>query len=325
MNVAFFEVEDWQRDFFKSKLKKDKLFFSSKALSSGDLKKIKDVDVLCVFVKSQVSKGVVDKLANLKLVVTMSTGYDHVDVKYCSKKGIKVSNVPNYGMNTVAQHTFALLLNLSKKIEPSLKQSKKAFVDRSVTRGFDLAGKTLGIIWTGNIGQEVIKMACGFSMKIIAFDVFKNMKAAKKLGYKYVSLDTLFKKSDVITLHVPLFKSTRHILNNAAFKKMKRGVVLINTARGALIDTKVLIGSLKKGKLGGVGLDVLEDESIFSPKKLLGRKVSSENKFLLHHPNVLVTNHNAFNTIEAIERIMKCTVSNIKGNIGKGKGVNLVK
>ena len=277
-------------------------------------------EILGVFTDSKVTKQVFDKLPKLKIIITFSTGFDHVDLAEAKRRKIPVCNVPTYGDYTVAQHTLTLMLALSKKLFESVKRVKEGNYDYHGMRGFDLKGKTLGVIGTGKIGQQLIRMIKGFEMNIIAYDPFPNKPFAKEFGFPYVTLDKLIKTSDIITLHVPLLKETHHLLNKKNLKLVKPGAYIINTSRGGLIDGEALLTGLQSNRIAGAGLDVLEDEEIMRDPVLLfsGKcqectiKNSLFNSMLIDHPRTIVTPHNAFNTIEAIYRIIDTSLDNLK-------------
>lgn len=329
MKIAFFEICDWEKDYLKENLKGNELLFFKEKLDKKLLKRISDVDVVSVFIYSSVDKSILKSLENLKAIVTRSTGFNHIDINECKKQNIKVYNVPDYGQNTVAEHTFALLLALSRKIHKSYEKTSRGDFSLDGLTGFDLKGKTIGIIGLGSIGRHVFRMSKGFEMKTLGYDVKKNKELEKK-GLKFVSLNKLFKESDIITLHCPLTKKTKHIINNKSIKYMKKGVYIINTARGGLIDTNALIKALANGKIGGAGLDVLEEEKVIKEEiQLLSKGFSKEsmenlleNHILLTFDNVIISPHNAFNSKEALDRILDITIKNIK-SINKKQG-NLV-
>ena len=331
--IAFFEIEEWEKPYLKEKLKGHKLYFFDDVLNENNVNKAKDLDIISIFIYSKINKKILDKLKKLKLISTRSTGFDHIDLKECKKRKIIVSNVPQYGENTVAEHTFALILNLTRKIHKAWERTRRLDFSQTGLRGVDLRGKTLGVVGSGSIGEHVIRMANGFEMKVIAFDVFKNKKLAKKLNFKYVGFDYLLKNSDIITLHCPYNKHTHHLINKKNINIIKKGALLINTARGALVETDALVNALDKGILGGAGLDVLEEECYIKedhqvmsknfPKKC-DMKTIIENHILAKKDNVIVTPHNAFNSIEALQRILDTTLENIKGCL-KGKVVNKIK
>jgi len=335
--IVFFEIEPWEEDYLRVELEKrlpEKVYleFFETPLTNRKIKQITDAEILAVFIYSNISRETVDNLPNLKFIATMSTGFDHIDLTACQKKGIKVSNVPYYGENTVAEHTFALILALSRKIPQSIERTRKGDFTLKNLRGFDLKDKTIGIIGLGHIGRQVAQIASGFRMKVIAYDVKKDLKTAKRLKVKYVGLDYLLKKSDIISLHAPYNPLTHHLINKKNIKKIKRGAYLINTARGGLVETEALILALEKGILAGAGLDVLEEECFVKEEKALltkpfqkecDLKTILQNHFLLQNPKVFITPHNAFNSQEALIRILDTTINNIIAFIKK-KPINLV-
>lgn len=334
--ISFFELEKWEEKYFQDKLGKTKslsLNFLAKPLSVAVLKKIKDVNILAVFIYSKIDKKILDQLPSLKFITTMSTGFDHIDLATCRAKGIKVSNVPYYGENTVAEHTLALILALARRLPESIERIKTGDFSLKGLRGFDLKDKTIGIIGLGHIGEHVARMAKGFEMRILAYDPKKNIALAKKLKIKYVALNYLLKNSDIISLHTPYNKKTHHLINKGNIKIIKPGAYLINTARGGLVETEAIIIALKKNILAGAGLDVLEEECfIKEEKELLSKpfqekcnlKTVLQNHFLIQDPRVLVTPHNAFNSEEALIRILDTTIDNIKSYL-IGKLINRVK
>jgi len=334
-NITFLELEKWEGKYLQDKLSKFKnlsLSFFSTPLNNSILGKIKNTNILAIFIYSQIDKKVLSQLPNLKFITTMSTGFDQIDLKACQEKNIKVSNVPFYGENTVAEHTFALILALSRKLPVSLEKAKKYDFTLDNLRGFDLKGKTLGIIGLGHIGEHVARMAEGFEMKVIVYDPKKNLKLAKKFGVKYVTLDYLLSHSDIISLHAPYNKNTHHLINKNNIKLIKKGAYLINTARGGLVETQSLIIALNKKILAGAGLDVLEEECfIKEEKELLAKpfqkkidlKTILQDHLLIQDQRVVVTPHNAFNSEEALRRILDTTVENIRAHL-KGKLINVV-
>lgn len=279
-------------------------------------------------------KETLQALPSLKVIATMSTGVDHIDVATCKKRGIVVCNVPTYGENTVAEHTFALILALSRKIYPSIQRTheQQRFETDTSLRGFDLHGKTLGIIGGGNIGKHVARIGVGFAMRVLVYDLHKDHNIAKEIGFQYVPLSQLVRHSDVITLHVPLIKQTYHLINRKTIAQMKKGVFIVNTARGGIIDTDALVKALREGRVAGVALDVLEEESEVKEefslltkqfKATANLKTILEDHLLMKMNNVIITPHNAFNSQEALQRILDTTLTNIEG-FSKGKIINAV-
>jgi D-lactate dehydrogenase len=266
------------------------------------------------------------------MITTRSTGFDHIDLAGAKEKKIIVCNVPFYGENTVAEHTFALILALSRRLPESVDRAKKGDFSLDGLRGFDLKGKTLGIVGLGHIGQHVARIAKGFEMKVVAYDLKQDKKLAKEMGFNYASLEELLSKSDIITLHAPYNKTTHHLINSENINLIKKGAYLVNTARGALIQTEALLKSLSIGVLAGAGLDVLEEECFIKEEaQLLSKefpktcdlKTVLRNHILLQQKNVIATPHNAFNSNEALMRILDTTVLNIKSFI-KNKPINKV-
>jgi D-lactate dehydrogenase len=333
MKIAFFEIEGWEKEYLEEKLKGHKLVFFNGELTKELVNNVKDVEVISVFIYSKINKNILEELKNLKAVVTRSTGFDHIDVKECNKRKIAVLNVPYYGENTVAEHTFALILALSRKIHKSYERTTRGNFSLEGLRGFDLKDKTIGIIGLGHIGKHVARIAKGFEMKILAYDLNKDLSFAKKTGVKYVDFEYLLKNSDIITLHCPYNKKTYHLINKKNIKLVKKGAYIINTARGGNVETRALVSSLARGDLGGAALDVLEEESIIKEEiQLLSKNFPKENlqnllenHLLLTFDNVIITPHNAFNSKEALERILEVTVENIKNVISKKKSGNFVK
>lgn len=326
--IVFFDLEPWEATYLKRHLKGFRVDCHSEPLTEKNVSLAKGADALGVFIYSSVTPSVLAKIPKLKLVSTLSTGYDHVDVNLCKRRGITVCNVPEYGSNTVAEHTFALILSMSRKIPQSVERTKRGDFRLENLRGWDLAGKTLGLIGLGKIGIHVARIAQGFEMNILAFDPY----AKKTPGIQLVSLNALLKESDVISLHCPLSEKTRHLLNGKTLKGVKKGAVLINTARGGLIETGALLKALYEKRLSAVALDVLEEEgSIREEKELLHEaflktfnfKTALQQHALLAQDNVLVTPHNAFNSQEALERILSTTVENVKGYF-QGKTQNAI-
>jgi D-lactate dehydrogenase len=331
MKIALFEVDDWEEKYLENKLKGYFLRFSKEALNSENAQQIKDFDAVSVFVYSKVEGQTIQEIPGLKLIVTRSTGFDHIDLEACKKRGVTVCNVPSYGENTVAEHTFALILSLSRNIcKACIKRFEHDFSIEGL-KGFDLKGKTIGVIGTGQIGLHVIRIAKGFGMNVVAYDVRQNRLLSEVLGFEYVSLEDLLAKSDVITLHVPYIKATHHLMNKDTFKLVKKGAILINTSRGSIVDTEALIQALDKKILAGAGLDVLEgEEFIKEEKQLLHEPKNLEvltsfvrEHVLLDKDNVVFTPHIAFYSQEALERILETTVQNVAAFIS-GNPQNVV-
>jgi D-lactate dehydrogenase len=333
MYLGFFEAEGWEKDVLEKELEGHSIIFTTNWLTKENVNNFKDLEILSVFICSQIDKELIDSLPNLKFIATRSTGFDHIDVNYCKEKGILISNVPEYGTKTVAEWTIGLMLSLMRRIYYAIDQIKEIeSFDLKNLRGEELDEKTLGVIGTGKIGKQVIKLAKAFGMNILAYDVYPDENFAKEYSIKYVSLENLLQNSDVITIHVNLSHSTYHLINKENIKLIKPGGYLINTARGGIVETEALVYALKEGILKGAALDVLEEETeikeeveflIKKEVELDEIKTLWQNHILMKMPNVLITPHNAFNSKESIERILKTTIENIKGFV-KGKPINLV-
>lgn len=330
MNITHFEVLDEDKKILQSLttniggLQQDKIDYVEENLSVTTAGRATNAEAVTVFVNSLVDKATIDALPNLKLIITRSTGFDHIDIDHAQSKGITVCNVPAYGSRTVAEFTFALILSLSRKVHSAIDQIKfKKSWDVSQFEGFNLQGKTLGVVGTGRIGLNVIQIAKGFDMKVVAHDAFPNEDKAKAYGFSYVpTLEDVLSVSDVVTLHVPATPDTHHLINLENISKFKSGALLINTARGDVIDPEALIKGLNAGTLGGAALDVLEGEhELKEEAELMASnhlsfdklKVLLEDHELMNHPKVIVTPHVAFNTKEARAEIMTTTMNNLSG------------
>lgn len=333
MKIAFFEVEDWQKDYLKEKFKSDDLSFFAEPLSLENINSALECSIVSPFIYSKINKDILQKLPDLKMVATRSTGFDHIDIQTTKENKIFVCNVPFYGENTVAEHTFALVLSLSRKLFDSVERARKGDFTLDGLRGFDLKGKTLGIIGLGHIGIHVARIAKGFEMNVLAFDSKEDKKLAKKINFEYTNFENLLAKSDIITLHTPDNKTTHHLINSGNINLIKKGAYLINTARGGLIETQALLKALSDDTLAGAGLDVLEEECFVKEEaQLLSKefpktcdlKTVLQNHILLQQKNVIITPHNAFNSSEALKRILDTTVENVISFIA-GKPQNIVK
>ena len=317
--IAFFEIQGWEKPFLRKALAGHELLFFKEPLTVKNVNKAKGCTVVSVFIYSQITNEVIEKIPTLKLVTTRSTGFDHVNSDLCKKKKIVVCNVPFYGENTVAEHTFALILALSRNVHKSYMRSIQNNFSIEGLIGFDLKGKTLGVVGAGHIGLHVIRIAKGFGMNVIAYDPNQNNFLAEVMNFKYAKLDDVLKKSDIITIHVPYNKFTHHLINAEKIKLLKKGAILINTARGGIIDTDALLLALDKKIIAGAGLDVLEgEEHIQEEKQLLyeGSNVESlreivRDKILLSKDNVVFTPHIGFYSHEALERIIHTSAENI--------------
>lgn len=324
--IVFLEVEAWEEAILKRLCPPTwhARYYAEEA-DRIDLGEISDAQIISVFIYSDMDATLLDQLPSLRMIATRSTGYNHINTAYCHEHNIVVSNVPSYGANTVAEHTFALLLSLSRNIYQARERTLRNDFSFHGLQGFDLMGKVLGVIGTGQIGQHVIRIAKGFEMQVLAYDPHQDVAASQRLGFEYVSLDELLARSDVISLHCPLTAETQHLIGKQAFKKMKKGVYLINTARGGLIATEALLRALDAGIIAGAGLDVLEEEeAVREERELLsgrfdGHKLRAvlRNHVLAKHERVIITPHIAFNSREAVERILETTLENISAYLAQ--------
>lgn len=331
MNITFFELEGWERPFLEKSLPGHALTFLERAVTESDAELLANSDIVSTFIFSQVKKPAFEATKKLKLVSTRSTGFDHIDCAEATRRGISVANVPEYGSNTVAEHTLALLLALSRRIIPAYIRTKGSQFSTKGLRGFDLLGKTIGIVGTGNIGLHVIRMARGFGMNVVAYDLYPRKALADVIGFEYVPLNTLLERSDIVSLHCPATKANHHLINADTIAKMKKGAVLINTARGTLVHTHDLLKALESGQISGAGLDVFEGEQAVKEDVELSAVADAaqlvaaiEAHRLLTREDVIVTPHNAFNSHEAVQRILDTTVENIRTFVETGKPANPV-
>jgi len=338
MKAAFFGLEKWEEEYVKENItarpEMEVLFFPQK-LDKDHLPPRTDFEIISVFVGSSLDKETLEKFPALKFITTRSTGFDHIDLEYCRVRKIIVANVPSYGENTVAEYTFGLILSLSRKIYEGVDRIRETgkFSSEGL-KGFDLRGKTLGVLGTGKIGCHVIRIAGGFEMKIIAFDPFPKNELVEKLGFEYKNtMEEVLTAADILTIHVPYMKETHHLLNERAFSLMKKEAYLINTSRGGVVETSALVKALLEKKLGGAGLDVLEEEGVikdeldflvFGHPEEHNLKTVLANHVLMDMPNVLITPHNAFNTAEALQRILDTTMENVESFL-QGQPQNTVK
>ncbi|MBI2442516.1 MAG: hydroxyacid dehydrogenase [Candidatus Levybacteria bacterium] len=320
VKIAFFEIEGWEKPLIEEKLGSYTLLFEQHALSPEVIVQYRDIDILSSRSYPNLTEELLKQFTNLKLVSTRTTGFDHIDLAYCRKNNIIVCNVPDYGSYTVAEHTLALMLAISRQLIQSVERTKKGDFRLKGLRGFELYGKTLGVVGTGSIGRSVIRLARCFGMEVLAFSRHTDAALAKKLGFTYVDLDTLLAKSDIVSLHVPYNKETHHLINKNNIMKCKKGSILINTARGGVVDTEAILKGLDTGILFAAGLDVLEEECYIRDEvQLLTEEFLKEcnlktqllNHVLLTKPNVIITPHNAFNSTEALQRIVNITIENI--------------
>ena len=343
MNIHYFSNEThhtdsvsgeaWEKEAVQRKLPNENIIFHDGALAAFPDVTDPTAEALCTFVESRIGEAEMSRFPALKLIATRSTGFDHIDLAAARARGVTVANVPFYGENTVAEFAFALLLALSRRvIDADERVRDTGTFSHDNLRGFDLAGKTIGVVGTGHIGAHLIRMAQGFGMKVVGFDAYPNADLSHTLNFSYAPLAELLAQSDIVTLHVPYNEHTRHLINRENIASMKKGSYLINTARGAVVETEALVEALRSGIVAGAALDVLEEEGELSDEAALltaphpnadALKIALENHYLIQHPRVIVTPHVAFNTTEAVERILDTTIENIK-NFAAGAPTNVV-
>ncbi len=285
------------------------------SINKIDIKEIKNSEILCVFIYDKLTGDLLSQFPKLKMVITRSVGFDHIDINYCKKRHITVCHIPAYSPKSIAEHTFALILTLSKKLKViSNRENLLNFSLDPEIISDDLYTQKIGVVGTGKIGSEVAKIALSFGMKVFAYDISKNTQLEKQ-GAEYVKLNTLLSKSDIITLHVPYNESTHHLINRNNINLLKRNAILINTSRGKVVDTDAVYYALLNKKIGGLGLDVFEDEEILTQKKYEEGKSSDKVIKILrlkNMENVIITPHSAFYTKDAVRNIKKQTVECIR-------------
>jgi D-lactate dehydrogenase len=322
MKIAFFSSKSYDQKYFnKSNENRDhELSFFEVSLKPSSAKLASGHDVVCAFVNDKISEETLKILSDQKigLIALRCAGFNNVDLEAADKYGIRVMRVPAYSPHAVAEHAVALILSLNRKIHKAYNRVRDNNFSLERLAGFDLHGKTIGVIGTGNIGLEFSRIMRGFGCKVIAFDVKKN-EEVQSLGVEYLELESLFKTSDIISLHCPLTPDTHHIINKNSLNMMKQGAMLINTSRGKLINTPDVIQSLVDRHLGYLGIDVYaEEEKLFF--KDLSEKIIDDEMIsrLLTFPNVLITAHQGFLTHEALEQIADTTLNNVE-DYGAGK------
>ncbi|MBR6523749.1 MAG: 2-hydroxyacid dehydrogenase [Clostridia bacterium] len=322
MKIAFFDTKPYDKTSFEKFGEKSGVtfkFFETK-LSEDTVGLANGFDGVCVFVNDTVNAPVIDRLCEfgVKIIALRCAGFNNVDMKQASGK-IHVVRVPAYSPYAVAEHTMALLLTSIRRIHKAYIRTKDFNFSLANLTGFDLHGKTVGVIGTGRIGRVFIDICAGFGMNVLAYDKFP----ASDSSIKYVSLDELFAESDVISLHCPLTEETRHIINEKSLAKCKQGVVILNTSRGALVDAEALLSGIKSRKVGAACLDVYEEESELFFEDFSGHILEDDTLArLISMPNVIVTSHQAFLTEEALSNIAETTVNNISEFFSSGKCKN---
>jgi D-lactate dehydrogenase len=315
MKIAVFSTKSYDRQFFNiaNEQHHHELIFLEPRLNRQTACLATDATAVCIFVNDEINKDTLETLASngLQLVALRCAGYNNVDVQAAKSLGVKLVRVPAYSPHAVAEHTVALMLALNRKLHRAYNRVREGNFSLEGLLGFDLHGRTIGIVGTGKIGQVVAQIMTGFGCKVLAYDLYPNTQC-ESIGVQYVALPQLFARSDIVTLHCPLTPETRHLINEQAIGQMKPHAMLINTGRGALIDTSAIIAALKSGQVGALGLDVYEQESeLFFEDH--SDQIIQDDTFarLMTFPNVMITGHQAFFTEDAMRAIAEVTLSNI--------------
>ena len=322
MQIAFFDTKPYDKISFESKATEDiKFKFYDTKLNEDTVDLAKGSDGVCVFVNDTVNSAVIDRLCEMgvKLVALRCAGFNNVDVKYAFGK-LHVVRVPAYSPYAVAEHAMALLLTSIRRIHKAYIRSRDFNFSLSGMTGFDLHGKTVGVIGTGKIGRVFIDICMGFGLNVLAYDKFPSKDIEDGEKVRYVELSELFEKSDIISLHCPLTDETHHMINESTLSKCKKGVIIINTSRGALVDAEALLSGIKDRQIGAACLDVYEEEADLFFEDNSGHILDDDVLArLISMPNVIVTSHQAFLTEEALSNIAETTVSNIRDMLIKGE------
>jgi len=335
LSIAFFDSKSYDIRFFEAEINAFNQsssrtvtpIYISEKISIDSVEKAAGCDAICVFVNDNVTAEIIEKIASLgvKAIALRCAGFNNVDLEAAKKHGMKVFRVPAYSPYSVAEHAVALLLGLNRKIHRAYNRTREHDFRLEGFLGFDLHGKTAGIIGTGKIGALTAEILSGFGMKVLLYDTYPNADLAQKINAEYVDLASVLSQSDVISLHCPLFPETHHILNKKAFDAMKDGVVIVNTSRGGLINGEDLVEAIRSKKVGGAGLDVYEYEQQYFFQDTSEDIVKDETlNTLLTFNNVIITSHQAFFTVEALTAIASVTVSNVTSYIFDGKEENVV-
>lgn len=316
ITVSVFDTKPYDREYLAKAQGADRLTwrFHDFRLCAETAPAAGGAQAVCVFVNDQADRACLEILASLgvKLLALRGAGYNNVDVPAARELGLDVVRVPAYSPHAVAEHAVALLLTLNRKIHRAYNRVRELNFSLSGLVGFDVHGKTVGIVGTGKIGRIAAQIFRGFGAEVLAHDCFPDAEWAAKGGVRYVEFDALLTASDVVSLHVPLLPDTRHLLNEQSLAQMKRGVVIVNTSRGKLIETTALIAALKSGQVGGVALDVYEEEEGIFFEDLSGQMLQDDElSLLINFPNVLITSHQGFLTHEALSEIARVTTTNL--------------
>jgi len=325
MKITFFSTKPYDKESFNKQNQQFgfELDYYDTHLGPHIINAVEKTDVVCVFVNDKVNAPVIEALAKkgVKVIALRCAGYNNVDLTAAKTNRIKVCRVPAYSPEAVAEHAVAMLLTLNRKTHKAYNRVREQNFSLNGLLGFDVHKKTVGVIGTGNIGRAFCKIMLGFGCHVVAYDIAVN-KELEALGVSFLTLSEILSQSDIISLHCPLNDQTHHIINSTSIAAMKNGVMLINTSRGGLIDTKAVIDALKSKQIGYLGIDVYEQEEKLFFRDLSANIIEDDTiQRLMSFPNVLVTAHQAFFTMEALQQIADVTLNNIKGLM---EGKNLV-
>ncbi len=324
MKIAFFSAQPYDIDSFEKYNQGNDLKFFSAQLNENTVGLANGFDAICSFVNDRLNKKVLSQLSSqgIKCVLLRCAGFNNVDLDTAKELGIDVYRVPAYSPNSVAEHAVALIQTLNRKTHKAYNRVREGNFSLQKLEGFDIFKKNVGVIGTGKIGAAFVKIMLGFGANVLAYDINPS-EELKNLGVKYVAINELFTQSDIISIHCPLNENTNHLINKASIDKMKNGVMIINTSRGALINTKDIIYALKKGQIGYLGLDVYEQEEHIFFKDLSETIISDDDiARLTTFPNVLITGHQGFFTNEALAEIAQTTFENANSYLNKTKTEN---
>jgi len=328
MRVAVFSTHPYDRQFLDRANggRRHELLFLESRLELGTVTTASDCQAVCVFVNDRLNAEVLRGLHGLgvRLVVLRSAGFNHVDLTVAAELGIAVGRVPEYSPHAVAEHTVALLLTLNRKIHRAHARVREGNFALEGLLGFDLYGRTVGVVGTGKIGRCFARIMRGFGCEVLATDPHPHAEA-EAMGVRYVALNELLARSDIVSLHCPLTPATHHLINASALAQMKRGAMLLNTSRGAVVDTPAVVAALKSGQLGHLGLDVYEEEADLFFRDLSNNALQDDVfARLLTFPNVVITGHQAFFTEDALRAIAETTIANIDSFVAEGRPLHAV-
>jgi D-lactate dehydrogenase len=328
VKITLFSSKSYDEAFFLSENESGahELVFLEFKLTSESASLAASSPAVCAFVNDHLDREVLEKLhsGGTEFVPLRCAGFNNVDLEAAKELGVKIVRVPAYSPHAVAEHTLGLLLALNRRLYRAYNRVREGNFSLQGLVGFDIYGLTVGIIGTGKIGENVVRLFNGFGCKVLCYDVHQNPNVTA-MGAKYVGLESIFQDSDIISLHCPLFESTRHMIDTAAIAQMKKGVTLLNTSRGALIDTNAVIDGLKSGRIGNLGIDVYEEEDNLFFEDQSG-EVMQDDVFarLLTFPNVLITGHQAFFTSNALTQIARTTLQNLTDLEHRDECVNAI-